>query len=232
MYRSREWIFERIRRDRRLDSTVSVSDFHRTRGTQGHGGLSTSGEYGFEVPAPSAWMRWLPAAWIAFVIVISFLLPSQWATSFLLIALPVIAAYVLGPAAVAGITVFAIVLEGILASLHHHLWDDHHIAAYIATALVGILGAVLAAHRRSQERSLVHANSVAEALMRTLLRPVPHQIGHVLAAALYRPGEVGTMVGGDLYDILETKAGERAVIGDVRGKGLRGPNKASGRGGG
>ncbi|MFF0291473.1 PP2C family protein-serine/threonine phosphatase [Streptomyces sp. NPDC005262] len=61
---------------------------------------------------------------------------------------------------------------------------------------------------------------MAEALMRTLLRPLPHQVGHVLVAGLYSPGEVGTMVGGDLYDIRATKAGERAIIGDVRGKGL------------
>ncbi|MCX4625529.1 serine/threonine-protein phosphatase [Streptomyces sp. NBC_01443] len=78
----------------------------------------------------------------------------------------------------------------------------------------------LAAHRSRQERSLVHANSVAEALMRALLRPVPHQVGHVLAASLYRPSEAGTMVGGDLFDIRATRAGERAIVGDVRGKGL------------
>lgn len=42
---------------------------------------------------------------------------------------------------------------------------------------------------------------LAEALMRALLRPVPHQIGHVLAADLYRPSEAGTMVGGDIFDI-------------------------------
>ncbi|MCX4625338.1 hypothetical protein [Streptomyces sp. NBC_01443] len=42
---------------------------------------------------------------------------------------------------------------------------------------------------------------LAEALMRALLRPVPHQIGHVLAAGLYRPSEAGTMVGGDIFDI-------------------------------
>ncbi|WP_423832566.1 PP2C family protein-serine/threonine phosphatase [Streptomyces manipurensis] len=57
--------------------------------------------------------------------------------------------------------------------------------------------------------------------MRTLLQPVPHQVGQVLAAGLYRPSEAGTMVGGDLFDIRSTPSGERAVIGDVRGKGLQ-----------
>jgi serine phosphatase RsbU (regulator of sigma subunit) len=189
-----------------------------------HGGtaqmLTNHVNNGFEVPTPPAWMRWLPAAYTVLVVVLGFLLPSQWATSFLLIALPTLAAYTLGPGPVVAITVVAIVLEGAIAGADHHLWEDHHVAAYIATGLVGLLGAALAAHRRRQERSLVHTNSVAEALMRTLLRPVPHRIGHLLAAALYRPGEVGTMVGGDLYDIRVTRRGERAVIGDVRGKGL------------
>ncbi|WP_406513703.1 serine/threonine-protein phosphatase [Streptomyces sp. NBC_00161] len=43
-----------------------------------------------------------------------------------------------------------------------------------------ILSTALAAHPTRQERNLVHANSVAEALMRALLRPAPHQVGQVL----------------------------------------------------
>ncbi|MGW0081093.1 hypothetical protein [Streptomyces sp. NPDC003393] len=163
--------------------------------------VATQAPNGFEVPTPPAWMRWLPAAYIVFVVVLGLLLPSHWATSFLLIALPTLAAYTLGPGPVLALTVVAIVLEGVIAGVHLHLWEDHHVAAYIATALVGLLGAALAAHRRRQERSLVH-NSVAEALMRTLLRPVPHRIGHLLAAALYRPGEVGDATG-SFYPLLD-----------------------------
>ncbi|MEU5014875.1 PP2C family protein-serine/threonine phosphatase [Streptomyces sp. NPDC021749] len=183
---------------------------------------------GFEVPRPPAWMRWLPVAYVAMVLLLETVTPTEWAVSFLLIALPVVAAYTLGPVSVAAVTAFTLALEGVIAGTPcctghniHQLWENHYVAAYIATALVGILGVALAAHRRRQERYLVRAHSVAEALMRTLLRPVPHQVGHVLAAGLYRSGEVGTMVGGDLYDIRATETRERAIIGDVRGKGLR-----------
>ncbi|KPC58641.1 serine/threonine protein phosphatase [Streptomyces chattanoogensis] len=172
-------------------------------------------------------MRWLPPAYVAFVLLLEPALPMQWPVSFLLIALPVTAAYTLGPVSVAAVTVVAVAIEGTLAGTPccsgrniHQLWGRHYVGAYIATALVGILGVALAAHRQRQERHLVRANSVAEALMRTLLRPVPHQVGRLLAAGLYRSGEVGTMVGGDLYDIRATDAGERVIIGDVRGKGL------------
>ncbi|MGK4584818.1 PP2C family protein-serine/threonine phosphatase [Kitasatospora sp. HPMI-4] len=182
---------------------------------------------GLEVPAPPAWMRWLPAVYVAAVLVLEPVTPVRWPVSFLLIALPLVAAFTRGPVGVAAITVFAVGFEAVLAGtpccagrVSHDLGERHYVAAYISTALVGLLGAVLATHRRRQEAHLVNANSVAEALMRTLLRPVPPRVGRVLAAGLYRPAVVGSLVGGDLFDICATPAGERAIIGDVRGKGL------------
>lgn len=189
------------------------------RGTRPDAPLTAADE-AFRPAAPPAWMRWLPFVYLAFVLLLEVVQQQEWAVSFFLIALPAIAAYAFGPLAVAAFTVLAILLEGSLAAISHHLGETHHVTADIATAVVGILATALAAHRRSQERHLVHANSVAEALMRALLRPVPHQVGNVLAACLYRPSEAGTMVGGDLFDIRATRAGERAIIGDVRSKGL------------
>ncbi|GAA1885257.1 PP2C family protein-serine/threonine phosphatase [Streptantibioticus ferralitis] len=183
---------------------------------------------GLQVPGPPTWMRWLPAGYVAAILMLEPLTPVQWPVSFLLIALPAIAAFTRGPVGVAAVTVFAVSFEAVLAGTPccagrsaHDLWERHYVASYVSTTLVGILGTALAAHRKRQEAHLLHANSVAEALMHTLLRPVPHQVGHVLAASLYHPAEAGTMVGGDLFDICATEAGERAIIGDVRGKGLQ-----------
>ncbi|MEV8479645.1 PP2C family protein-serine/threonine phosphatase [Streptomyces sp. NPDC051173] len=183
---------------------------------------------GLQMPAPPAWMRWLPAAYVAVVLLLEPVTPVQWPVSFLLIALPVVAAYTLGPVGVAAVTVFAIAFEGVLAGtpccagrVTNDLWERHYVGAYISTALVGLLGTALAAHRQRQEAHLVRATSVAEALMHTLLPPVPHRVGHVLAASLYCPAEARTMVGGDLFDIRATREGTRALIGDVRGKGLQ-----------
>ncbi|MEU7603695.1 PP2C family protein-serine/threonine phosphatase [Streptomyces sp. NPDC041003] len=190
------------------------------RHTTSAGPRTVDMEDGFRPVAPPAWMRWLPFVYVAFVLLLEATLQKEWAVSFFLIVLPAIAAYAFGPVVVAVFTVFSILLEGSLAAISHHLGENHHVTADIATTVVGILSAALAAHRRRQEAHLVHASSVAEALMRALLRPVPHQVGNVLAASLYRPSEAGTMVGGDLFDVRATPAGERAVIGDVRGKGL------------
>ncbi|MGW1073055.1 PP2C family protein-serine/threonine phosphatase [Streptomyces sp. NPDC002537] len=182
---------------------------------------------GLGVPSPPAWMRWMPAAYVAAVLALEPVTPVEWPVSFALIALPLVAAFTLGPVGVAGVTAFAIAFEGVLAGTvccagraAHLLWERHYVGAYVSTALVGVLGTALAAHRKHQEAHLVRANSVAEALMHTLLPPVPHKVGHVLAASLYRPAEARTMVGGDLFDIRATGTGDRAIIGDVRGKGL------------
>lgn len=138
----------------------------------------------------------------------------------MLIPVPVIAAFVFRPAVIGPLTVLTIVLEALLSAIPGHTFEHHHVAAYVATALVGIVGASLSANRRRQERTIVHANSVAEALVRTLLRPVPHQVGPMQTAGLYRAADAAAMVGGDLYEVLETPSGGRAIIGDVRGKGL------------
>ncbi|MFF2806642.1 PP2C family protein-serine/threonine phosphatase [Streptomyces sp. NPDC058000] len=198
---------------------------------QGHPGQRLSGlvdSNGFEAPMVPPWMRWLPGLYVLVVLLLEFVTPTQWAVSSLLIAVPVLAAFTHGPIGVAVVTVFAVGLEGVLAGTPcctghniHQLWGNHYVATYISTIVVGIMGVALAGYRQRQQRHLVRVNSVAEALMRTLLRPVPHRVGRVLAAGLYRSGEIGTMVGGDLYDIRATQAGERAIIGDVRGKGLQ-----------
>ena len=64
-----------------------------------------------------------------------------------------------------------------------------------AARLVGALGTALAAHRQRQEAHLVHANSVAEALMRTLLRPLPHEVGHVLGLRHNFAGSLAATMG-------------------------------------
>lgn len=101
-----------------------------------------------------------------------------------------------------------------------HFDEQHHVALYGATFLIGVVSVLLSVQRERAQRHLIRANSVAEALQRTLLRPVPPRIRHVRAAAYYTAGEGGTLVGGDLYDVCETPFGVRAIIGDVRGKGV------------
>ncbi|WP_406499797.1 serine/threonine-protein phosphatase [Streptomyces sp. NBC_00846] len=179
------------------------------------------------MPAAPAWMRWLPAFYIAGILVIEPITPVQWPVSFLLVALPVIAAFAHGPAAVGAFTVFAIVFEGVLAGTPccagrpvSYVWDRHYVTAYLCTALVGVLGTLLAAHRVRRERTLATVRFVAEIAQRVLLSPVPHRIGPIQVETLYLSADAEARIGGDLYEAVPTTYGLRLVIGDVRGKGL------------
>ncbi|MFJ2193187.1 PP2C family protein-serine/threonine phosphatase [Kitasatospora sp. NPDC087861] len=179
------------------------------------------------MPAPPAWIRWLPAIYGAAILALEPITPVEWPVSFLLIALPVVAAYAHGPAFVGAVTVFAVVLEGVLAGTPccagrtvGYLWERSYVFTYISTALVGALGALLAAHRTRRERTLATVRSVAETAQRVLLRPVPHLLGRVSLETLYLSAAAEARIGGDLFEAMNTAHGVRLLIGDVRGKGL------------
>lgn len=141
--------------------------------------------------------------------------------SFLLTGVPPFIAATRSPRGTAATTLGCLGLQMLLASRRPgHFDEQHHIALYAATFLIGIASTVLAWQGRRAEAHLLRANTVAEAMQKALLRPLPRQIGPVRAAAFYSAGEGGTLVGGDLYDVCETPYGIRAIIGDVRGKGL------------
>lgn len=172
-------------------------------------------------------MRWLPVFYVAAVLLLEPLTPVEWPVSFLLIALPLVAAFAHGPVVVAGVTLFAIAFQGVLAGTPccagrsvGYLWDRHYVAAYFCTALVGTLGTILAVSRIRRDRMLATVRFVAEIAQRVLLRPLPHRIGDILVESFYLSAAAEAHVGGDLYEAVPTTHGVRLLIGDVRGKGL------------
>ncbi|GHH00612.1 hypothetical protein Srubr_24740 [Streptomyces rubradiris] len=179
------------------------------------------------LPAPPGWLRWLPVLYVAAVLLLEPATPVEWPVSFVLIALPLVTAFAYGPVAVAGATVFAVLLEGVLAGTPccagrpvGYLWDRYYVASYVCTTLVGVLGTILAAHRTHRERTLADVRFVADIAQRVLLRPVPHRIGDLLLDSLYLSAAAEARIGGDLYEAVPTRYGTRLLIGDVRGKGL------------
>ncbi|MGW2632401.1 PP2C family protein-serine/threonine phosphatase [Streptomyces chattanoogensis] len=77
-----------------------------------------------------------------------------------------------------------------------------------------------AGRRRRLLRELARSREVAAAAQRVLLRPLPSRIDGMALAAGHLSASEGAVVGGDLYDVVGTRYGVRAVIGDVRGHGL------------
>ncbi len=74
--------------------------------------------------------------------------------------------------------------------------------------------------RERAERSENHARVLAQTLQASLIPPSPPAIPGLDVGAAYRPAGAGDEVGGDFYDVFETRTGDWAVVvGDVRGKG-------------
>ncbi|MEU3989009.1 serine/threonine-protein phosphatase [Streptomyces platensis] len=89
-------------------------------------------------------------------------------------------------------------------------------------AVLSVIGAsyLTAGRRLRLVRELERTREVAATAQRVLLRPLPRRIDGVLLAADHLSASEGAVVGGDLYEVVGTRYGVRAVIGDVRGHGL------------
>ncbi|WP_145904534.1 PP2C family protein-serine/threonine phosphatase [Kitasatospora viridis] len=107
-----------------------------------------------------------------------------------------------------------------MAAYNHVLGESVHSATVFAIALVTAISWVSATLRVRQEQALADAQLVAEIARRVLLRAVPDRVGSVRAAVHYAAAAAHARIGGDLYEVVNTRHGVRAVVGDVRGKGL------------
>lgn len=91
------------------------------------------------------------------------------------------------------------------------------VIAYVVTSL---FSAYIAWRRETGQRAFTAITSVAEAAQRALMRPPGSRVGDVRLAVRYVSAADAAQIGGDLYSVLDTPHGVRALIGDVRGKGL------------
>ncbi|MCW8381126.1 PP2C family protein-serine/threonine phosphatase [Streptomyces justiciae] len=94
--------------------------------------------------------------------------------------------------------------------------------ARLATSAVFFaVGTGLILHvRKALLRELRQIRQVAGVAQSALLRPLPPRIDGLNVAAAQLSADRGASVGGDLYEVIATEHGVRAVMGDVRGHGL------------
>ncbi|MDH6115806.1 serine phosphatase RsbU (regulator of sigma subunit) [Kitasatospora sp. GAS204A] len=173
-----------------------------------------------EPDVAARWVRWLPALLILADLLIEVVLPQATAAGFLLTALPVLVAFGFGALATALSGVGAVALQLVLAARVGHLYEHHHLWVYLSTLIAALAGVMLSHQRTRQARHLVRARTVSEALQRTVLHPVPEQVGALRTAGRYRAAQAEVAIGGDLYELCDTRFGTRVLLGDVRGKGL------------
>ncbi|WP_217214470.1 PP2C family protein-serine/threonine phosphatase [Streptomyces sp. AC550_RSS872] len=99
--------------------------------------------------------------------------------------------------------------------------EDSLGARVVTSAVFLAVGTGLIAHvRQALLRELRQVRKVAGAAQSALLRPLPSRIDGLNVAAGQLSADRSACVGGDLYEVIATEHGVRAVMGDVRGHGI------------
>ncbi|MFI1256150.1 PP2C family protein-serine/threonine phosphatase [Streptomyces netropsis] len=95
-------------------------------------------------------------------------------------------------------------------------------AWYTVAGIVAVtVAAAYGSHVRLQrEQSLFQVRLVADAAQQVVLSPMPRRFGGIEIESLYLAAAAEARIGGDFYEVADTRFGVRLLIGDVRGKGL------------
>jgi phosphoserine phosphatase RsbU/P len=93
----------------------------------------------------------------------------------------------------------------------------------VATAAAAVAGTV----RVRQAEKLVEMSRLASVAQTAVLQPLGPRVGPLAVAGRYISATATAVIGGDLYEALDTPYGVRMIIGDVRGKGLEAVRLAS-----
>lgn len=139
----------------------------------------------------------------------------------LLVATPALAAVTMGPRgtlAAAGVAVGV----SVTTASYNGAWGSQQVYTnFLALFLVSVASFLTSRSARTRtENELNQVRRIATAAQEVVLRPVPDRLGSVRAASMYLAAETGAQIGGDLYDVVQTRYGVRMIVGDVRGKGL------------
>lgn len=141
---------------------------------------------------------------------------------------PFLAGAMVGPKPTLAVAVFALAVAIVLSITNDSGGAEAALRLFVVTAGGG-LAVWLADRRERRERELAHVTRVAEVAQRCVLAPVPTRVGSVAFATRYVSATPEALIGGDFYEVIECDlpgAGGpgpktvRAVVGDVRGKGL------------
>jgi serine phosphatase RsbU (regulator of sigma subunit) len=140
---------------------------------------------------------------------------------------PALAAVAARPLVTALVGAYALVVAVLAGSFVEDLTTGDQLVRYAAIAAVSAAVTLTAARRDDRERKLIEVTKVAEVAQRTILRSLPATLGPVAFGARYLSATHDALIGGDFYDAVQTAHGVRAVVGDVRGKGLEAVQLAS-----
>ncbi|MDQ1463493.1 MAG: hypothetical protein QOC73_434 [Actinomycetota bacterium] len=116
---------------------------------------------------------------------------------------------------------------GVLSEHVKSLLSTDGIARTTGTAALGafaVANAILRLRRDNRIRTMTEVATIAQA---AIMQSVPARVGPLDMASRYVSATAEALVGGDLFDVVDTSAGVRIIVGDVRGKGLSAVRTAS-----
>jgi serine phosphatase RsbU (regulator of sigma subunit) len=121
------------------------------------------------------------------------------------------------PVGYGALSLLAAVIIAVVATGSTHWLPEATIVTVVIVTGVSAAGTALS---QRKDQHLANVVSVAEAAQRAVMRPLPEAVGPLQLDVVYLAAAADAKVGGDLYDVANTPHGIRAIIGDVRGKGL------------
>jgi hypothetical protein len=137
-----------------------------------------------------------------------------------LVIAPFLASAMVGPRTTALVTLATLVVAALLV-LVNEVRAFEAVMRIVVVLGGGGLATWLAARRRRRERELATVTRVAEVAQRCVLTAVPARVGDLAFASRYLSASPVALIGGDFYEVVACENGAvRAVVGDVRGKGL------------
>jgi len=113
----------------------------------------------------------------------------------------------------------AVVCASVLSRSPDGHWLDRTLLIAITVAL-GVASTYACDYRIRREAEMLRLRSTAAAMQRHILHPLPLVTDDALVNGVYEPLHEDRLVGGDIYDVVDSPWGTRVLIGDVQGKGL------------
>jgi sigma-B regulation protein RsbU (phosphoserine phosphatase) len=171
---------------------------------------------------PQRWLGrlLLPFGVLAAAVLVDYLLPPDVVVVTAFSLAPLTASALATARQTAVVAVASLVMVLVSTLWNHDLDSVQWWRRVVLTAAFGGFAIVLAGIRVRREKALHRMTVVAETVQRAVLPVIPDEVNGVRLAARYVSATEDALVGGDLYEVVDTPYGVRLIVADVRGKGL------------
>ncbi|MEU1123904.1 PP2C family protein-serine/threonine phosphatase [Streptomyces sp. NPDC005899] len=162
----------------------------------------------------------IPWGVILFAVVVDLVTPHEVSSAPLLAVAPVAAAPFMRVPSIVAVGLVSMAVHAGLVAVDGTFGWRLGVARQLTLVCVIVLAVLLRRTIERHERAAGRAQRVAEIAQRALLPDPPADIGGLRIATHYAPADEEILVGGDFYTVRASAGTVRALVGDVRGKGL------------